>query len=297
MADRFSCAELSATLDESPMATASQVRRWILVEQPGPWGADAVMQSMLDVDLAMRLCALARGVRARLLLIRRHGRSDPTQRRCLAVTSTADVRRVERFDFTDPAELLTIDWSPLATFAPVGGAIVDDPLFLVCTNGRHDVCCARFGRPVAQALEPELGDQLWEASHFGGDRFAGNLVCLPDGIYYGRVTPSDAPRLVGLHGEGRLDLAHYRGRSFQPFVAQAAEHFAREQLGLLHIDEILADRVDDVGAGLFEVALRTADGRSMTGTVQASVADEPHLLTCRSSLPAAAPRYRLVDLR
>ena len=33
---------------------------------------------------------------------------------------------------------------------------------------------------------------VWQSSHVGGDRFAGNLVVLADGVYYGRVEPSDA---------------------------------------------------------------------------------------------------------
>ena len=30
-----------------------------------------------------------------------------------------------------------------------------DPLVLVCTNGRHDACCATFGRPLARDLRQQ----------------------------------------------------------------------------------------------------------------------------------------------
>ena len=33
---------------------------------------------------------------------------------------------------------------------------------------------------------------MWQSSHIGGDRFAGNVVFLPEGLYYGRVEPAEA---------------------------------------------------------------------------------------------------------
>lgn len=296
MADRFSCALASLALGEPCYGTASQVRRWLLVEQPGAWGADAVLQSGLPPEVAAALRTVARAAGARLLMIRRHGRSAPSRRTCYAVVSTADVRRVERFSVADAHELLEVDWTPLRSFTPVGGEVVDDPLYLVCTNGSHDTCCARFGRPVAKALDEALGERVWEASHFGGDRFAGNLVCLPDGIYYGRVTAANALDLVGRHQEGRLVLEHYRGRSFLPFVAQAAEHFARHARGLTHIDAAVPRHVDVVGEGRFRVTVATSATAAVTATVECSAAIDPQQLTCRSESEEHPPRYRLVTL-
>lgn len=296
MSERFSCAVRSLQLGEPCYGTASQVRRWILVEQPGPWGRDAVFESRLPPDIATRLRAVARSAGARLLLIRRHGRSAPARRTCFAVTTTADVQRIERFGFDDPAELLAVDWSLLRAGRDLGGDPVDDPLYLVCTNGSHDTCCAQFGRPVAQALDAVLDDGVWECSHFGGDRFAGNLLCLPDGIYYGRVTPDDAYQLVRDHEAGLLDLARYRGRSWQPFVAQAAEFLVREQQGIRQIDAVVPHDVEDVGSGRFRVTMTSGRDLKVTATVECSEAVDPQQLTCRSGSEEHPPRYRLVSI-
>lgn len=294
MADRFSCAMASLRLGEPSYGTASQVRRWLLVEQPGAWGADAVMESNLPRAVAVQLRGVARRIGARLLLIRRHGRSDPDRRTAFAAATTPEVRRIERFVFDDPGELCQIDWTPLRSFDPVGGEEVDSPLYLVCTNGSHDACCAQFGRPVAKALDTVLGERVWESSHFGGDRFAGNLVCLPDAIYYGRVDPLGALRLVERHQEGLLDLEHLRGRSFQPFVAQAGEHFVREARGLTVVDAVLARQTEDLGEGLFRVGVSTSAGEVVQVTVACSDAVDPQQLTCKSSTEEYPPRFRLV---
>ena len=102
------------------------------------------------------------------------------------------------------------------------------PLLLVCTHGKHDACCAKYGLPVYEAMR-DLVDEgwLWQCSHVGGDRFAGNVVCLPEGVYYGRVGAGDALALVEEHLAGRVQLDLYRGRSCYSFRVQAAERAVR----------------------------------------------------------------------
>src|SRR5262249_30443840 len=119
------------------------------------------------------------------------------------------------------------------------GPALDHPLLLVCTHGKHDRCCARYGRPLHAALREGLDDDwVWQVSHIGGDRFAGNLVCLPEGLYFGRVGPDDAWPLLEDYLRRRVRLENFRGRSCYPFAVQAAEHRLREEFGLLEIDAL-----------------------------------------------------------
>ena len=118
--------------------------------------------------------------------------------------------------------------TPVAEF----GATMTDPIFLVCTNGKRDACCALRGRVLATALAPDHAERTWECTHLGGHRFAGNLVCLPDGIVYGRVAPADGPRLADAYLAGRLDPALLRGRSAWPAPAQVAERELRGTPGV-----------------------------------------------------------------
>jgi len=115
----------------------------------------------------------------------------------------------------------------------------------VCTHGKHDPCCARHGRPLYEALRDELdADWAWQASHIGGDRFAGNLVCLPEGLYYGRVDRESAGAVLDEHLARRISMQSYRGRSIYTFAVQAAERFVREQSGLLGIDDVALEHVE-----------------------------------------------------
>jgi len=72
---------------------------------------------------------------------------------------------------------------------------------------------------------------IWETSHVGGHRFAGNLVALPFGRYFGRVDRDNAGSVMAAVRDGVIPLAHFRGRSGWPQPAQAAEVFVRRALG------------------------------------------------------------------
>ena len=57
MAEALPCATLSRALAEPLYGTASRVRGWVLLEQPGPWGREAVLESRLEPALRQVLDA------------------------------------------------------------------------------------------------------------------------------------------------------------------------------------------------------------------------------------------------
>ncbi|MBW3561018.1 MAG: sucrase ferredoxin [Actinobacteria bacterium] len=295
MSERFSCARASLARDEPLYATASTVARWIVIEQPGPWGRDALLESRLPDVAGEELQARARDLRARVILMRRHrGRdADPDVRRIYVAHTGPPNTWIESFELDRPGDLLDLDLSDLSVGRRVGGDRVDHPVYLTCTNGSHDVCCAEFGRPVAAAMDAARPDHAWECSHIGGDRFAGNVLILPEGLYYGRVGPDDAAQLAELHEGGRLDLERFRGRSCYPFLLQAAEHFLRAQYGYDGIDDVVPVARRKVDDGVHRVDFRMPRSTRLSVTVTVRPDPEGHLLTCHADGPACPPRYEV----
>jgi hypothetical protein len=277
--------------------TASTATNWILVEQPGPWGWDAVVQNRLSRSLARALRAMVRELSIRVVLIRRPGRGPAVHgRRCYLIHSGPDTPWVEHARLGRLDELLDVDVGELATGRPTGlGTLEAGSLFLVCTNGARDPCCAERGRPLAAALEKEFGDRLWESSHIGGDRFAPNLVCFPHGLYFGRVSSQDAARIAREVEAGVLDLEHYRGRSCYPFEIQAAEYFARRELGLTRIEDLRPVRRTDLRPGEIEVEFEGVADARLTLRLSIEPAEPPRLLTCKSRSVSRPPRYELLE--
>ena len=126
---------------------------------------------------------------------------------------------------TSPRDLLDV---PLDGSA---GAPSDRPVFAVCAHGRHDQCCAVRGRAVAARLASAYPEETWECSHLGGDRFAGTMVLLPHGLYYGWVDDGDAVTVADAYLAGRVEPRFLRGRSAYSHPVQAAQHFARDAAG------------------------------------------------------------------
>jgi hypothetical protein len=291
------CSAVSRALGEPLFATASRVRAWVLIEQPGPWGREALFESRLDLAVGRALHGRAHATGVRVVLIRRPGRTGPGRRHIFLAHTGRQTRWLEEVRLNDPGELLGLDWTRLGHRGPPGyGVRVARAVYLACTNGRHDQCCATWGRPLAQALAGVAGDRVWECSHIGGDRFAGNLVCLPEGVYYGRLGPAEASRVVGLHERGRLDLEHYRGRCCYPPVVQAAEHFLRRQEALTGLDGLVAERREAGAGGVVAVRFAAEAGGRWLVRLRVTAADTGRLLTCHATRPYRPPVYRLLDL-
>jgi hypothetical protein len=288
------CSAEALARDEPLYATASLVSSWLLIEQPGAWGPDALSDSRFPASIASELQARASGVR--ILLIRRRTASSEEPIYFKAHSGGEGLTpSLVSAPLPDPAALLDVDLEALAHGDPGAGTILDHPIYLVCTHGRHDICCADNGRPLFRALSETRPDRTWEVSHIGGDRFSGNLLVLPRGDYFGRVEQEEAEPLVSSYEGGRLDVAHHRGRSIQPRLIQAAEHFVRELDGLSGLDDLLVSeyrRSDDDRA---EVVFR-----GVAGLIRVQVAarrlPEPAYLTCRAEKPDHPVAYDMISI-
>lgn len=334
----YSCARAAMERSETIFATASGVRRWLLVEVRGSWGHDAPIDSDLGdfVDRAWLAANKERGIRT--LTVRRN-----LQRGATKSTGSGPDEDSPRVDliYVDPSQPggragrawhLCVDNLadvPEATAnlpgvshsdQPDGWIPWNDPLTLVCTNGRHDSCCATFGRPLIRHLrESRWADTAWESSHVGGDRFAANIVLLPDSLYFGRCDPDSADAVLEAHANGRIHLPNYRGRSTLGFTQQAAEYFVRTEVGLDGLSDVGAvhrlerSDADDEGAYLrFHVNTPTAGGGNNTAgggnptadtlmngfvvTLERSTTPSPTSLTCKGPEDVSYPVYRLIDL-
>lgn len=280
------CSTLAEQLDEPMIGTVDQRARWLLVEDRSAWGLDAV-GDVLGVELARA----AKERRVRVLLIRRR-EGDPVSdavRRAILVDTVTREMAVRAVD--DLAELAL----GAVTDAPVGefGALMTDPIFLVCTNGKRDACCALRGRALMIALAPDHAERTWECTHLGGHRFAGNLVCLPDGIVYGRVPAADGPRLADAYLGGRLDPALLRGRSAWPAPAQVAEQELRLARGLDGLDDVRLVSADE-DAGRAIVTLAVADGTAHRFELVREALPPPRPTSCRADEVEAPMHWRVI---
>ncbi len=291
----FRCAGASDARQEPTAGTASTVRAFLLVENVGPWGADALNDARLPDGLGAALARVARDARVRPLLVRRPDRSTHQAGIRVFAAVAHPVRPwLETTVLADPHELLDLDLAALGEGRSPSLTPYDGTLLCVCTHGRHDACCAERGRPVAAALAAASPEATWEVSHIGGDRFAGNLLVLPEGLYYGRLDPAAAVRVADAHTRGRLDLDHLRGRSSYAMPVQFAEIALRRKL-------------DETTGTALRLVSRRRDGQRTEATfevggtrwqvvVETTQGAEQLQLTCRATRDNPVPAHELVSV-
>jgi hypothetical protein len=291
----YSCAAASLERDEPAAGSASTVRAFLLVENAGPWGVDALRDARLPehVKTGLRVRAAADGVR--VLLVRRHrGAESGPGLRVFAAWADPASPWLETVALDSPEELLDLDLDALGRGTSPGLDRSDRPVFCVCTHGRHDSCCATLGRPTATALTRSHPEETWDVSHIGGDRFAANVLVLPEGLYYGRVSAAAAPGLAERHLAGHLDLDLLRGRSGFAFPVQVAEVAVRREAGETRTHAVRLRSATRAGDDL-TVRLDVA-GTPYDVVVRRSRTDQPHRLTCRAQRAEAAPTHDVLSV-
>ncbi len=295
MADGYRCSEAADRRHEPLLATASQVRAWVLIEVRGAWGVDAVLDSAIAGHVPRDWRDLLKRHHARVVCIRSHLRTHEAGTRLYACVA----RRPGR----GPAPLWTHEVNSMADVVPtvdqlaehgeqaMGWERVEEPLILVCTNGRHDQCCANRGRPLIRALrESRWADHVWECSHIGGDRFAANVVVLPQSLYFGRVEPDSAVPMLEALDTGRVDLSCYRGRTSLTLAEQAVEHFVRRELDIDSVDAIGFQGRDD------DAFIVRVDERLMRVRVKRHMVSVAEPLTCHGRPDQLVPSFELISI-
>jgi hypothetical protein len=297
--NRFFCSELSRRAGERVYGTASTGAVWLLVDYPFPWGSKALEESNLTPTIKARIETLIKSVPgSRLLFIKRGAY-------CAEKISAFAVRCRERqpfavsFELPDYRDLPDLDLAAVAAGrVPAGGTAVSEPLFLVCTHGKRDKCCAKYGNALYKQLSESYGETVWQSSHVGGDRFAANLVCFPHGIFYAHTTEEDGRRAVEEYRAGRIVLDKYRGRACYPQPVQAAEYFTRSEAGLVRVDDLRALRPEKIGEHTWRASFQ-APGRGLL--YEAIVTSRPsefaNPITCHSADERPVPQFHLDSLR
>ena len=292
--DDSRCSVRARLRGDSPVATAPPARRWLLIEQPGPWGPDALFESRFDAAVAPLLAARARAEHVRVLLVRRPGgRLADSDHRWGYADARPGSTGLWWSTRSADAELLEAPWDG-SLGEPTSGAT-----YLVCTHGGHDACCALRGRPLARALPVARTGDVWECSHLGGDRFSANVLVLPHGLFYGQV-PGDGAEVVAAHERDEVALPWLRGRAGVPPAGQAAQHSAREALGLLGIDDLPVTGIrplpaDGADVERWTVTMAGPDG-NVVATVQSRPSDVAAHLTCHAAHPAHSRTWQVEAL-
>lgn len=297
MQQPFFCSELSRRADEKTFGTASTGGIWLLLEYAGAWGPQVLEQSALAPEAKAFLRRTLQTIpRSRLLFIKR-GRAGGETFSFFVVRCRERDPFAVRFELDSYAHLPELDIARAAAGDPAGrGLVAREPLFLVCTHGRRDKCCAKFGVPVYRSLRESSCAQVWQSSHVGGDRFAANLVCFPHGLFYAHMTEEAGRRAADEYAARRLVLDKYRGRACYAHHVQAAEFFTRAETGATGLDDLRFDGSERLGEASWRVRFAGA-GAVYEAEVSSRPSEFRNLITCHDAREKSVPQFALDGFR
>jgi hypothetical protein len=293
----FYCSDLSRAAAEKTYGTASVGAFWMLLEYPFAWGSKALEESTLSAGVKAHLKRVVKQVpHGRLLFIKKE-RSRLKSIALFIVRCNESDPYVVRVELEDYQQLLDIDLASVTRKnLPAGGSISHNPLFLICTHGRRDKCCAKFGYPLFKSLSEGSSQSVWQSSHVGGDRFAANLLCFPHGLFYAHVTTEAGKAIMKDYQERRLALQNYRGRACYSYPVQAAEFFIRSESGISDIDDLRYLAHVRLSEERWQVRfLQRTGGLVHEAKVSRFMSDFQNYVTCHAVHERPVPQFRLDD--
>jgi hypothetical protein len=232
---KFFCAEASRQAEEDIIGSGTPYLTYVLVEYPTPWAFEAldspgVPQNLRDLVEEVRRLKLS----IRFLFITQQKRKTTAQTKVLIYQQEAqpfvggytrsewEVDRIEQVAEIVKGYLAgerTGEMHPTHTLRDI----------LICTHGIHDQCCAKYGLPfyrqaIATVSALKLDHiRIWQASHFGGHRFAPTAIDLPDGRYYGALDEASFRAILTRMGRIQAVSPVYRGWGILPTTLQVLE--------------------------------------------------------------------------
>jgi hypothetical protein len=260
----YFCTDLAWEYGLPLVGTATRGDVWFLLEYAGRWGAKAFEESNLPAEVKSCLMGAAPpGVEARVVLIKQAESRQRAGFSFFAGQTDPLAPRLYEYFLRNYEDLLDLKLAALAAGQAGDPAYLRTAaLYLVCTNGKRDRCCARYGLEAYRAMREVAGEAVWQSSHIGGHNQAPITLFFPHGVNYGHTTAAESRRLVQAYQQGRVVLHHYRGRVCYDPPVQAAEHFWRAQTGELTLPGLRVEAVEqwDDDNWLVEVS-RLADGQ------------------------------------
>ncbi|HLS89128.1 MAG TPA: sucrase ferredoxin [Sphingobacteriaceae bacterium] len=322
------CSEFSRRQGEDPAGTAPFAQHHIIVEIPLPWPADVFTAPAVPPGLAeVFRQARAAGVTLRTNAMApdpeysRSGWTRVFHFRQPAPPLQAYMKEEYLVPTEQTAGLAAALLAPATTHAQGSGAPREAAAFhryrqntdhirelMVCTHDERDACCGRFGASLYEMLRREAAPapatgaakgagngtnkavRVWRVSHMGGHRLAPTLMDMPEGRYWGHLTPDAARQLLHRTGPVENLRRHYRGWALlgDPLL-QVAEREA-----FIHYGWPWRRRaVTGTGVDGSTVSLAfTGPGPNDRGTLQAGVEELPPVPTITCSDPEPKGRAR-----
>jgi len=290
------CSESSLDSGEGIAGTASaSTVTWILLELDSAWAPKPVETPELARVRDVIEGWLVSEVGSRFQLIRRP-RAEGSDRTLMIGQSRPGDCWLAARELSDLDELRALDLSEVISVRGGPSWQRRRSVHLVCTHGKRDRCCSKWGIPVFARAAELCPAEVWQTSHLGGHRFAATTLSLPQGLCYGRLSEEDVE--PWLEAEGRSDifeLGKLRGRTAYSQPVQAAEIFVLGHLQSRDSDELSLLSCTEISPEQWTVAF-SGRSRPYVAQVRKSAISQQCVGSCGDPELRSIANFELIKL-
>lgn len=287
------CSLNSKAVIEQIFATASYFKRLLLIEYNNAWSEKPIKANNLDEKINDFISKLEKEHSIKILFIK-NKRSRSYSTTLFTVDGAEEKPIFNHFVLNSINEILNFSIDDL--FSKTSFNKFKEDLYLVCTNGKKDKCCSKFGIPIFKELT-KYSSHVWECTHVGGDRFAPNVIHLPYYHFYGHLTTSIIADFYTQTFNGLIYLPNYRGRSVYKTIEQAAEYFLRSKTSdyvSTSINKIdVKQDINDIFSA--NISLRN-NKKGYLIKLRKFLTDEKFFLTCDSQTQKQKTQYEMLSI-
>lgn len=279
MDKNYFCSNSSIQSKDNRVGTASNYKHLLLIEYRGIFKNKAFDESEIPQNFKTLIQNFIKvKPNSKLLLIKKDG-TPSTKKLSLYGASNFNYNHIEIDTYQD----ISIDL--------LNGLFVNNnetqakrkPLFLVCTNGTKDKCCAKFGLPIWKKFN-DINNNAWQCTHLGGDRYAPTALVLPSFSTYGHIANDDVPLIIANEENEKIYLNKIRGVALYNFYEQAADIHVRKVQNIENAKTIQIISSEKIADNIFNVHIKNKQSNK---EVQLRVEKKPNkhfdYMTCKAT--------------
>ncbi|HMJ46664.1 MAG TPA: sucrase ferredoxin [Ferruginibacter sp.] len=282
------CSINSINRAEKIYGTATTAINYILIEYNRAWGKNPILESEIPETIKSFLFKeIENKVFSKIVLIKKSNNTSLNTINLFAINNREVNPFINHIIIDNYWDILNINISELFS----NSTVINKSLYLVCTNGKKDKCCSKFGLPIYNQMSLIL-DNVWQCTHIGGDRFAPNVIHFPYSHFYGHLKLDTLHEFIQKTSENQIYIRSYRGRGCYNANAQIAEYYLRKFTNNFNFDSFILKAIDNVVSGMFSVKF-TTEINIFNVLIDYKKSTENYYLTCNASIPSPINEYTL----
>jgi hypothetical protein len=291
---KFFCSEKSNEIREQIQGTAPSFQYIFLLEYESYWDSKPLLNNTINKDvLKYMFSAIKLLGNAKMLFIKSDKSTKKGGLKLFLINTSFKEGNYKVIEFNNYNDILLID---LINIITDNDEMTDkEILYLVCTNGKKDKCCAKYGFPIYQNLKKNISnEQIWQCTHIGGDRFAPNIITFPNGAHYGHLKVDEIEKFLSTTLDGNIYLEKYRGKSKYNKYEQAAEYFLMKELQNNKSQNFSLEKSEKIDEASYLVMFRcTSNLKKYSVSISSSFSDFYRLPSCTAVSESRAKTFHL----